>query len=259
MAKLRAEAARRGVTVSELVEAALRRLQDESLVSPSRLPSHDGTAAGCWSTWPIATRCIARWGSCEAWSSARTFWSTQPMTPRSSRSVVGNSWSAAEPTASAVPHLGVVYEFLRVVTHPRVLRKPRSVNEAWGFLTSLLTSPTCTVLVATPRHGDVAIAEQVEVMASFGFDRFAVVGCWSSRWTPTAPHWCPGCPVRSSARRCRATGGRRAGKSRCSAATAGGPGGWAGPPPRRGRARRRSSAEPAHRARTASDPARGRA
>lgn len=57
MAKLRAEPARRGVTVSELVEAALRRLQDESLVSPSRLPSHDGTAAGCWSTWPIATRC----------------------------------------------------------------------------------------------------------------------------------------------------------------------------------------------------------
>jgi len=51
---------------------------------------------------------------------------------------------------------GVVYEFLRVVTHPRVLRQPRPVNEAWGFLTSLLSSPTCTVLVATRRHADVA-------------------------------------------------------------------------------------------------------
>lgn len=35
MARLRAEAAQRGVTMSELVEAALRRLLDESLVSPS--------------------------------------------------------------------------------------------------------------------------------------------------------------------------------------------------------------------------------
>ncbi len=38
MARLRVEAARRGVTMSELVEAALRRLLDEALVSPS-LPS----------------------------------------------------------------------------------------------------------------------------------------------------------------------------------------------------------------------------
>lgn len=51
---------------------------------------------------------------------------------------------------------GIAYEFLRVVTHPRVLRQPRSVTEAWGFLTSLLASPTCAVLVATSRHAEVA-------------------------------------------------------------------------------------------------------
>lgn len=51
---------------------------------------------------------------------------------------------------------GIAYEFLRVVTQPRVLRHPRSVAEAWTFLASLLASPTCSVLVATPRHADVA-------------------------------------------------------------------------------------------------------
>lgn len=51
---------------------------------------------------------------------------------------------------------GVVYEFLRVVTHPRVLRRPRSVEEAWAFVTTLLASPSSGVLVATGQHADVA-------------------------------------------------------------------------------------------------------
>lgn len=51
---------------------------------------------------------------------------------------------------------GVAYEFLRVVTHPRVLRRPRSVTEGWAFLTALLASPNCAVLVASPRHAEVA-------------------------------------------------------------------------------------------------------
>lgn len=51
---------------------------------------------------------------------------------------------------------GIVYELLRVVTHPRVLRRPREVTEAWGFVAALLASPSNGMLVATPRHQEVA-------------------------------------------------------------------------------------------------------
>ena len=51
---------------------------------------------------------------------------------------------------------GIVYEFLRVVTHPRVLRQPREIAEAWSFVTALLASPSNGVLVATPLHEEVA-------------------------------------------------------------------------------------------------------
>jgi toxin-antitoxin system PIN domain toxin len=40
----------------------------------------------------------------------------------------------------------IIYEFLRVVTHPRVFRKPWSISEAWGFIRSLLESPGLFVL-----------------------------------------------------------------------------------------------------------------
>jgi len=53
----------------------------------------------------------------------------------------------------------ILYEFLRVTTHPRVMRRPWSVKEAWEFVSVLLASPGLGVLVATPRHADVA--EQV--------------------------------------------------------------------------------------------------
>lgn len=51
----------------------------------------------------------------------------------------------------------IVYEFLRVTTHPRVLRRPWSATEAWAFVMALLASPGVSVLVAGPRHADVAI------------------------------------------------------------------------------------------------------
>jgi hypothetical protein len=50
----------------------------------------------------------------------------------------------------------VIYEFLRVTTHPRVMRQPWSVTSAWGFVAALLSSPGFSVLTETERHSDVA-------------------------------------------------------------------------------------------------------
>ena len=50
---------------------------------------------------------------------------------------------------------GIVYEFLRVVTHRRVLRRPRTIEEAWGVIAAVLAAPSCGLLVATPRHADI--------------------------------------------------------------------------------------------------------
>jgi toxin-antitoxin system PIN domain toxin len=50
----------------------------------------------------------------------------------------------------------IVYEFLRVVTHPRIMRQPWITAKAWEFVISLLASPGLDVLVATQRHTDVA-------------------------------------------------------------------------------------------------------
>ncbi len=50
----------------------------------------------------------------------------------------------------------IVYEFLRVVTHPRVLARPWSADAAWSFMTALLASPGFGPLVATERHPEVA-------------------------------------------------------------------------------------------------------
>jgi toxin-antitoxin system PIN domain toxin len=50
----------------------------------------------------------------------------------------------------------IIYEFLRVTTHPRVMRGPWGTTAAWEFVTALLASPGLSVLVATQRHADVA-------------------------------------------------------------------------------------------------------
>jgi len=36
---------------------------------------------------------------------------------------------------------GVLYEFLRVTTHPRVFRTPWSASQAWSFIEALAASP----------------------------------------------------------------------------------------------------------------------
>ncbi len=50
----------------------------------------------------------------------------------------------------------IFYEFMRVTTHPRVMRKPWSARRAWAFVSALLASPGLGVLVPTERHADVA-------------------------------------------------------------------------------------------------------
>lgn len=58
---------------------------------------------------------------------------------------------------------GILYEFMRVATHPRVLRRPWTASEAWGFVDALRTSPGFGILVHTPRHPEIA-AEMVRTV-----------------------------------------------------------------------------------------------
>ncbi len=53
----------------------------------------------------------------------------------------------------------ILYEFLRVTTHPRVMRRPWSAREAWQFVTALIALSGLGILVSTQRHAEVA--EQV--------------------------------------------------------------------------------------------------
>jgi len=55
---------------------------------------------------------------------------------------------------------GIVYEFLRVVTHPRVFREPLTAAQALSFVEPILSSDLVTVLAATDRH-EAALRETV--------------------------------------------------------------------------------------------------
>lgn len=58
---------------------------------------------------------------------------------------------------------GIVYEFLRVATHPRVLRRPLAPADAWRFVEALLVAPSVDLLVETDRHRE-ALAELLEAV-----------------------------------------------------------------------------------------------
>jgi uncharacterized protein len=62
---------------------------------------------------------------------------------------------------------GNCYEFLRVVTHPRVLRKPWTGHAAWEFLTALQQSPGLSMLTPTDRHAAVLadVISEVPIIA----------------------------------------------------------------------------------------------
>ena len=57
----------------------------------------------------------------------------------------------------------ILYEFLRVATHPRVMRKPWRAAEAMEFVSTLLASPSLHVLAATDRHAAVAARVMAEL------------------------------------------------------------------------------------------------
>jgi toxin-antitoxin system PIN domain toxin len=72
----------------------------------------------------------------------------------------------------------IVYEFLRVTTHPRVMRRPWSVPAAWQFIAALLASPGLGVLVPTQRHAEVAaqvIAELPHLAGNLLYDTHTAV------------------------------------------------------------------------------------
>jgi len=48
-----------------------------------------------------------------------------------------------------------VYEFLRVVTHPRVYHPPMPMDTALRNLRAILASPSLVLLSETPRHAEV--------------------------------------------------------------------------------------------------------
>jgi uncharacterized protein len=50
----------------------------------------------------------------------------------------------------------IVYEFLRVATHARILPRPWTAPAAWDFVIALLASPGLSMLVPTQRHADIA-------------------------------------------------------------------------------------------------------
>jgi len=50
----------------------------------------------------------------------------------------------------------IIYEFLRVTTHPRVMPHPWELRQAWRFVEALLSSPGLILLTETDRHAVIA-------------------------------------------------------------------------------------------------------
>ena len=48
----------------------------------------------------------------------------------------------------------IVYEFLRVATHPRVFRKPWTAGNSWMFINTLLGSPGLSILTNGEAHDE---------------------------------------------------------------------------------------------------------
>ncbi len=52
----------------------------------------------------------------------------------------------------------IYYEYLRIVTHPRVHEKPLTLAKAMADLEPYLSSPSCQVLTHSPQHHQVLAA-----------------------------------------------------------------------------------------------------
>jgi len=49
----------------------------------------------------------------------------------------------------------VVYEFLRVTTHPRIFRNPWTPGQSWSFVESVLAAPCLELLAESDRHASI--------------------------------------------------------------------------------------------------------
>jgi toxin-antitoxin system PIN domain toxin len=58
---------------------------------------------------------------------------------------------------------GILYGFIRIVTHPRVLPNPWRIADAWRFVEALLASPGLDILTETSLHDDVCAELITEV------------------------------------------------------------------------------------------------
>ena len=47
---------------------------------------------------------------------------------------------------------GVLYEYLRITTHPRVFAKPLTMEQAWSFVADLFGSPLLMTISETEAH-----------------------------------------------------------------------------------------------------------
>jgi len=73
---------------------------------------------------------------------------------------------------------GIIYEFLRVATHPRVFRAPFAIGDAWAFVENMLAAPSVAVLVETENHGRAVaevFAEIPDIKGNLVFDAHTAV------------------------------------------------------------------------------------
>lgn len=62
----------------------------------------------------------------------------------------------------------IVYEFLRVATHPAVFPKPLRFADAWSFVDALLSQARARVLVATDDHASLLAGAAAELPDAAG-------------------------------------------------------------------------------------------
>lgn len=63
---------------------------------------------------------------------------------------------------------GIVYEFLRVATHPRVFPRPLTKRHALAFLDPFWTAPAFTILTAGDRHWQLLMQEVIALPHPIG-------------------------------------------------------------------------------------------
>src|SRR5260370_3658450 len=49
----------------------------------------------------------------------------------------------------------ILYEFLRVATHPRVFERPLTFSKAWNFIEELFSAPSFGLLTESSRHAEI--------------------------------------------------------------------------------------------------------